>query len=823
MLNALDYTLAPESQKVLHIAQAVAKENYHSRFSVAHLLKALMHKEAGLHPLLESLGKDIYYIEEWAEVRMESQNKTGKVPDPVSGDDLVDCVLLEADILREKFSHEEINPSDMLAAVVSPGVGFSRDQLKSLPLTQKEILDTVTERVPMAGDGSPLNDNGHTPASPKALVRYCVDKMDQARSGKLDDIVGRDKEVRQITEILGRRSKPNVIIVGEPGVGKTALVEGFALKLAGGNLPGRLKEARLFELDMGSLVAGASYKGEVEDRLKSILTELKAFGRAILFIDELHTIMDRSSGNQGIINILKPELARGELTIIGATTHDEYRKHIESDEAFKRRFETLTVDPPDDATAKMMIKGVLPYYEEHHGIRLTDAAIGESIRLSRRYVKEKQLPDAALDLIDRTLSAAKHMRENAAQELESLQKEFEKLTGSNETSLHDLLWFLKTLRDRVSYLLHTRIEDNSTETENIPELAGYVSNLMDKMQAALDQHEEEVTAADLAATVSHSTGIPLGKIQTQERERLMNMEEHLKARVVGQDHTLSQITEAILESRSGLTKAGQPIGSFFFLGPTGTGKTELAKALAEFLFQTETAMIRFDMSEFKEEHSAALLYGAPPGYVGYEEGGMLVNKIRQQPYAVVLFDEIEKAHKSVFDIFLQILDEGKLNDRLGKQGDFSNAVILFTSNIGSEYIVTSFAEGKVPEASEMLEIMSAWFRPEFLGRLSGILPFSPITEEYIVKIFDIQLAELLSALHKQGIELEISQAARKHLAMLGFTPKYGARPLKGVIRREMRSPLSRMIVSGKLKKGDSVRLDIDKNKELVWTIKELKP
>lgn len=823
MLHTLDYILTPTSEKAIHIAQALAKESRHPKFSCAHLLKALLHKDIGLLPLLDQLKKDSHYLREWAEVRMESLAKAATVLDPVPGDDLVDCVLLEADTLRLKFSHEEIDPILLMASLVSPGVGFSRDQLKSMPLTSKELLQAVTEPVKVTGAGtaSLANDNGSStfPAiTAGALEKYCTDKLDQARAGELDRIIGRDREVRMIIEILGRRSKPNVIITGEPGVGKTALVEGFALQLATQTLPGTLKEARLFELDMGSLLAGASYKGEVEDRLKSILAELKTFSRAILFIDEIHVIMDKATGNQGIINILKPELARGALTVIGATTHDEYRKHVESDEAFKRRFETLTVDPPDDTSTKMMMKGVLPYYEEHHQVKLADQAVEDSIRLAKRYIQEKQLPDAALDLVDRTMSAVKNLQENAEKELSEIQQELGEMQAKDGYVAEETTWFIKTLRDRVSHLLFTEIEEvaNEPEVGSKDEAFDYLSALLGKLKTALDQRGEEVTSADLAATVSQHTGIPLGKIRTQERERLLNMEKHLKARVVGQDHTLTSLAEAILESRSGLARPGQPIGSFFLLGPTGTGKTELAKALAEFLFETETAMIRFDMSEFKEEHSAALLYGAPPGYVGYEEGGMLVNKIRQQPYAVVLFDEIEKAHKSVFDIFLQILDEGKLNDRLGKQGDFSNAVVLFTSNIGSDHIIKSFADDRVPPSAELLEIMSAYFRPEFLGRLSGILPFSPITEDNILQIFDIQLNELVTTLRKQGITLEVTEPARRHLASLGFTPKYGARPLKGVIRAEVRSPLSRMIVAGSLKKGDTIRLNVDEKKKVTW-------
>ena len=816
MKDTFGYVLSPESQEALHIARALAKEYQHGTFSPPHLLKALMHENAGLLPLLQRLEKDIYYIEEWAEVRMESLSKTHTTADPVPGDDLIDCVLLEADTLRTKFSLDEVDAACLLATLVTPGVGFSRAQLKSLPLTAQEITDATAQPV-LTGGAPALGTSGTASGHATALHKYGVNKLEQARAGQLDNIVGRDREIRMMTEILSRRAKPNVIIVGEPGVGKTALVEGFALKLADNNVPASLQNAQLFELDTGALAAGASYRGEMEDRLKSVLTELKAFDRAILFIDEIHTLMDKSGSHAGVVNILKPELARGELTVIGATTHDEYRKHIESDEAFKRRFETLGVEPPDDTTAVMMLKGVLPYYEAHHGMTLEEPAIKEAVRLARRYLKERQLPDAALDLVDRTLAAAKNMEENAAAEITALEQELFQLSAQPETTLEQAQWFYKTLQDRTSYLLMSHVEEqDKPTTELVADWLTYQQTLLTQLKEALAVHRPAVTSADLAATVAYSTGIPMGKIQSQERERLMNMEEHLKARVVGQDHTLSTITEAILESRSGLTKATQPIGSFFFLGPTGTGKTELAKALAEFLFQTEAALIRFDMSEFKEEHSAALLYGAPPGYVGYEEGGMLVNKIRQQPYAVVLFDEIEKAHRSVFDIFLQMLDEGKLHDRLGKVGDFSNAVILFTSNIGSDYIREAFADDQIPTATNLMEAMSRHFRPEFLGRLSGVVPFAPISEPTIIKIFERQLDELRQMLGKQQITLEVTEPAQAYLATLGFNPTYGARPLRGVIRQHIRSPLSRMIVSGKLQKGDHVVLAMDEQQQLVW-------
>jgi ATP-dependent Clp protease ATP-binding subunit ClpB len=413
--------------------------------------------------------------------------------------------------------------------------------------------------------------------------------------------------------------------------------------------------------------------------------------------------------------------------------------------------------------------------------------------------------------------------ETSEADIKALKEKFEVLTKNKQKPdeqalVQELLWFYQYLKHRVSHILFAQIDDETdvTKIESSKELISHLKKLMDKLEKFAKEKRNKIEKTDVAAVISFKTGIPIGKVQTQERERLMNTEEHLKQRVVGQDHAIHSISEAILESRSGLTKPGQPIGSFFFLGPTGTGKTELAKTLAEFLFQDESAMIRFDMSEFKEEHSAALLYGAPPGYVGYEEGGLLVNKIRQQPYAVVLFDEIEKAHPSVFDIFLQILDEGKLSDRLGKEGDFSNALVLFTSNIGSEFIVDSFGKGNIPKSNEMLDIMSRYFRPEFLGRLTEIVPFAPITEDIVLRIFEIHLKGLNKLLDTQGIKIEITDQAKQKLATSGFTPKYGARPVVGVIRNQLRRPLSRMIIAGKISKGAVVKLKTDKKGELVW-------
>lgn len=815
-----------ESVKIaIRIAKSIAREYANDCYTPSHLLKALMHKEVGLQGFIQSLGKDTGYIEDWAEVRIEEAPRSGKTSE-IMADKQIANVFEEADIVRLKLGLLEISPICVLAALTKPGTAYSITQLKSFPIKEEEILSSVVDCQDIAHDiavGMPTS-KGENETATAALYKYCIDKTSEFRENEMHGIVCRENETRMMIETLGRKGKPNVLITGDSGVGKTAIVEGLARAIVNDKVPSYLKGAVVLELDTGALIAGASYKGEAEDRLKNLIRELRKVDKAILFIDEIHTLLDPKQGNSGIASILKPELDRGELTVIGITTAEEYRKIIEPDHAFNRCFEELKINEPDIPSAVLMIESVLSTYTDFHGLEVTEEAIPECVRLAKRYVKDRRLPDSAIDLLDRTLSAVKLINETSKECIEELStalNEQEKKAGEDDdTKLKELKGIYRSMQNRLSPVLLGMITED-TQPENYDtseELSDYLKQKIETLRSFLSEPIEKVGSQEVAAVVSYKTGIPLGKLQSEEKERLLNMENILRKRVVGQDNALKALTDAILESRSGLNKAGQPIGSFFFLGPTGTGKTELAKALAEALFNDEKAMIRFDMSEFKEEHSAALLYGAPPGYVGYEEGGLLVNKIRRQPYSVVLFDEIEKAHPSVYDIFLQIMDEGKLHDRLGKEGDFSNSIVLFTSNVGSEWLANQLAEGKNPTTTQLMEVMGRYFRPEFLARLSEIVPFSPIGEDILLMIFDIQFRNVSNLLEKQGISILLTEEVKKYLAHKGFDPKYGARQVAGVIRNYLRRPISRLIISGKLSKGDVLKVGIGESEELIWDI-----
>jgi ATP-dependent Clp protease ATP-binding subunit ClpA len=584
MADTLGYS--DDLKTAVSIAQSIAKEYQNNKFSPAHLLKALLHKDVKLLPYLLAKQKDVMYLEEWADVRIESCPKSGRLDAVIRGDESIVTVMEEADNVRIKLNKDVIDPVCVLAALATPGVGFTYDQLKTFPLSTAEILSDLVEASDMqnaVGAGKPAASGNGSVASGddvkmNALQKFCNDKTAVARSGKLDPIIGRDRETRMIAEVLGRRSKPNVIIIGEPGVGKTALIDGFALNIVNGKVPANLKNAVVFELDFGALVAGASYKGEVEDRLKNILKEVKQFEKAILFIDEIHTLLDKNGGASGAAQLLKPELARGEITLIGATTNDEYRKFIESDEAFNRRFEIIKVDEPDEPTAVRMLEMIVPYYEKHHELKVAKDVIPEAVRLAKRYDKDRRLPDSAIDLIDRTMAAVRLMSQTSKAEIEAFQKGLEQFVVNekkltNDELLKELKWFFTQLKDKVSQILFSQIEEEKdvNKLESEQEAIDYIKQVINRLLDKAGSKKELVEKIDVLAVVSHKTGIPLGKVQTSEKERLLNIESFLQKRVVGQDHALKAVAEAILESRSGLNKPGQPMGSFLFFLAKGKG------------------------------------------------------------------------------------------------------------------------------------------------------------------------------------------------------------------------------------------------------------
>ena len=730
------------------------------------------------------------------------------------------AVMEEAEVYKEKFGFADCEPICILTSLVTPGVGFTFDQLKTLPLTVSEIQDKIgfhsstntNEKANKIGQASSGNEKG-------LISKYCINKINEAQSGKLPIVIGFENEISVIFEILGRKTKSNLLITGESGVGKTSLINAFVQQLFEGHVPSFLSNATAYELDLASLGADASYKGEVEDRFKNLLQEIKEQPNAILIIESIDKLFDKQNSLYGVSSILKQELNKGGLLLLCTSSIDGYTKNIETDKEFVNKLEKITLEEPNTDLCLRILKGALGAYSDYHQLSVNEAVMIDAIRLAKRYLTEKALPDSAFDLIDRTMALVKTMNDMSANDITNLQAELVKVTeqiGVKENSqiMTELEWLHYKLVNQISCILMAQLDADIefSKITTAQERIDYLKKVLDQLSLMCQQKRTELDRSDLFAVVAKQTGIPLGKVQSKERDRLVNAETILKKRVVGQDHAVKIVLDAVFESRSGLNKKGQPMGSFFFLGPTGTGKTELSKALAAFLFEDESALIRFDMSEFKEEHSVALLYGAPPGYVGYEEGGLLVNKIRQKPYSVVLFDEIEKAHKSVFDLFLQILDEGKLHDRLGRVGDFSNALILFTSNIGSQFIVDSFNKGVIPQNNDLMDIMQNYFRPEFLGRLTEIVPFSPITEETVTRIFDIHLKGLLKLLEEQDIRLNISQDAKRDIAMMGFNPQYGARPVIGIIRKELRHPLSKLIISGKIKSGDTVEVRMKEGK-----------
>ena len=808
-----------ELKQAIYIAKEYSKESYQESVMPAHLLKALLHKDIELIPLIEKMEKDYYYLLEWAEIQIEYYPKTRKVSDDINLSDSSLAALREADNNRIRLNLDKTSPACLLASLCTPGVGFTYEQLKTLMLTAQEVIDNVAV-APKKGGKKSVSTGGGAPAtgggSSKLISKYCINKNELVEEGLISPVVGFENEISVLFEVLGRKTKSNLLITGESGVGKTALINGFVQRLVAADVPGFLDSYIVYELNLAAITSDANYKGEAEDRLKNIIEEMKQNENAIMLIESVEKLMDKQGALYGAINTLKQALNQGNILLLCTASIDGYTKNIETDKEFVRKFEKITIEEPNADQCYRILKGAVQTFVDFHGLDISDDVIRDTIRLAKRYLTEKSLPDSAFDLIDRTMSLVRTMNDISGKDIRAIREKLQILKDNpNELNDKDLFielgWLHYELFNKVSCILTAQLDDETdfSKIEKVDERFAYLFSVLDKLEPLSQDIRTKIESADLYAVIARQTGIPLGKVQSKERDKLSNAEVSLKKRVVGQDHALKTVLDAIYESRSGLNKKGQPIGSFFFLGPTGTGKTELGKALAEFLFQEEAAMLRFDMSEYKEEHSVALLYGAPPGYVGYEEGGLLVNQIRQKPYSVVLFDEIEKAHKSVFDLFLQILDEGKLHDRLGRVGDFSNALILFTSNIGSKYIIESFDKGVIPKNNDLMELMQGHFRPEFLGRLTEIIPFSPITEKIVTMIFDIHLKGLLKLLEEQNISLTIEDDAKHEIAMSGFNAQFGARPIIGIIRKELRRPLSKLIISGDIKSGDKVKVRIE--------------
>lgn len=733
---------------LVHISQSFAVDNKSPQIEPVHIFRALLHKSAGLVNYIEDcLDEDYYYLIDWCDIHIQQCDKS---PYPMKKAEFSrdsQNVIKEAISLEEQYGTETHKLELLLVALVSPGVGFSSEQLKTMPLSREKVLSLINKNVKNGVNSS--KEVSTSTNIRKSQNVYCNSLLDVANDF---EIIGMEKDLRSLVEILARKDRANALIVGETGVGKTSLIRSLIGKLTQNELPASLSNIQPYELDLISLSQGVSYKGEIEDRFKSVIDDLSDISQPVLVIENFHRLWETASSLNAILPSIKKILSNNTIQFICTSSIDGYTKNLEKDRELTAYFEKISLEAPSEEDTVEILDSKKSIYEQYHNITLDNDVIPEIVRLAKRYMPERNLPASAIDLLDRSMASVK------------IEKEMEQTTNDESNTI-----ILK-----------------KDEIRNV---------------------------------VAKMTGIPMGNIQSEERQRLSSAEEILHKRVVGQNHAIKSILDAVFESRSGLNKKGQPIGSFFFLGPTGTGKTELAKSLAEFLFNDDTSILRFDMSEYKEEHSVALLYGAPPGYVGYEEGGLLVNQIRQHPYSVVLFDEIEKAHRSVFDLFLQILDEGKLHDRLGRVGDFSNALIIFTSNIGSDYIFKSFGEGHVPTHDQMLEVMQGQFRPEFLARLTEIVPFSPITPEMIDRIFDIHIQNLLKMLREQSISLTIDDSARKYVTKVGFNAHYGARPILGIIRKEIRRPLSKLIISGDINSGDSVTMKYnDETKEIVWDI-----